>query len=61
MARDGQDVAAHMASLTPERACAIGAAARARIVAEHTYAQRAVEVDAILKAEAASKRARAVA
>ena len=61
VARDGQDVAAHVAALTPERARAIGEAARRRIVAEHTYAQRAVEVDAILKAEAAAKRARAVA
>jgi spore maturation protein CgeB len=60
-ARDGQDVADHVAALTPMRARAIGQAARARITRDHTYARRAVEVDAILKAEAAAKRARAVA
>ncbi len=49
VARDGQDVAAHLQALTPERARAIGQAARARIVAEHTYAQRAVIVDALLR------------
>ncbi|MBE7220469.1 MAG: glycosyltransferase, partial [Caulobacteraceae bacterium] len=54
VARDGRDVADHVASLTPERARAIGDAARTRIAAEHTYARRAVEVDAILKAEAAA-------
>ena len=55
VARDGRDVADHVAALTPERARAIGEAARRRIVAEHTYARRAVEVDAILRAEAARK------
>ncbi len=56
VARDGQDVADHLASLTPTRAQAIGQAARARIVAEHTYARRGAEVDALLHAEAARKR-----
>ncbi len=37
----GDDVAACVASLTPERARAIGAAARARVLAEHTYEHRA--------------------
>jgi spore maturation protein CgeB len=55
VARDGRDVADHIAALTPERARAIGAAARRRITAEHTYARRAVAVDAILRAEAARK------
>ena len=55
VARDGRDVADHIAALTPERARAIGEAARRRITAEHTYARRAVEVDAILRAEAARK------
>ena len=49
VARDGQDVAAHLAALTPERARAIGAAARARVLAGHTYAQRAVIVDRLLR------------
>jgi spore maturation protein CgeB len=61
VARDGQDVAEHVRSLTPERARAIGEAARARILREHTYSRRGAEVDAILKAQAAAKRERSAA
>jgi spore maturation protein CgeB len=61
VARDGQDVAEHVAGLTPERARTIGEAARARILREHTYSRRGAEVDLILKAEAALKRQRSVA
>ncbi len=57
VARDGRDVADHVAALTPERARAIGKAARLRIAAEHTYARRGAQVDAILKEEAARKAA----
>ncbi|MFE1600661.1 CgeB family protein [Methylobacterium sp. ID0610] len=57
VARDGADVAAHVAALTPERAAAIGAAGRRRILAEHTYARRGAQVDALLRAELAEKRA----
>ena len=52
VARDGQDVAAHLQGLTPERAARIGQAARARVLAEHTYAQRAVIVDRLLRSYA---------
>ena len=55
-ARDGADVAAHLSALTPERARAIGEAGRARILAEHTYARRGAQVDALLREEAARKR-----
>ena len=58
VARDGADVAEHMQSLTPERAQAIGEAARARILAGHTYARRGAEVDALLKQEAERRRER---
>ena len=58
VARDGRDVADHVAALTPERARAIGEAARRRILAEHTYARRGAQVDAILTEEAARKRER---
>ena len=61
VARDGADVADHLAALTPERAQAIGEAARARITAEHTYARRGAEVDALLGAEMARRRAARVA
>ncbi|MBR0645376.1 CgeB family protein [Plastoroseomonas hellenica] len=56
VARDGRDVAQQLAALTPERAKAIGAAAKARILAGHTYAHRGVEVDAILQRERARAR-----
>ena len=59
VARDGADVAAHLAALTPERARAIGEAARARVLAEHTYARRAVAVDALLRSALAQHRAAA--
>ena len=49
VARDGRDVADHLQGLTPGRARAIGAAARARVLADHTYAQRAVIVDRLLR------------
>ncbi|GAC1345736.1 MAG: glycosyltransferase [Acetobacteraceae bacterium] len=49
VARDGADVAEHLRRLTPARARAIGDAARARIIAHHTYAQRAVIVDRLLR------------
>jgi spore maturation protein CgeB len=49
VARDGAEVAAHLAALTPERARAIGRAAFARVTAEHTYAHRAAQVEAVLE------------
>ncbi len=49
LARDGKDVAEHLASFTTERARAIGAAAQRRVLAEHTYARRGIEVDALLR------------
>jgi len=41
VARDGEEVAAHLADLTPERARRIGDAALKRVLAQHTYTQRA--------------------
>ncbi len=49
VARDGDDVVAHLAELTPARAREIGDAARARILGEHTYTRRGAEVDALLR------------
>jgi spore maturation protein CgeB len=45
VARDGAEVAAHLASLDGGRAARIGQAARLRILGEHTYAQRAAQLD----------------
>ncbi len=49
VARDGSDVADHLAALTPERARRIGEAARARVLRDHTYAQRGVQLDRLLR------------
>lgn len=59
VARDGQDVADHLAALTADRAEAIGRAALARVLAEHTYDRRGMEVDALLRQQAARRRAAA--
>jgi spore maturation protein CgeB len=49
VARDGAEVAAHLRDLSPERAHAIGEAALRRVLAEHTYAHRAAELEALLE------------
>ena len=51
VARNGEEVAELVSRLTPERARAIGAAARRRVLADHTYAARAVAVERILLGE----------
>ncbi|MBV9843187.1 MAG: glycosyltransferase [Sphingomonadaceae bacterium] len=56
IARDGQDVAEHLATLTPERAQRIGRAARARVLAEHSYDLRGDQVDRLLKGYVALQR-----
>ena len=48
VARDGVEVARHVAALDPQRARALGDAARARVLAEHTYAHRAELVESVL-------------
>ena len=55
VARDAHDVAAHVRELTPERAREIGQAAMKRVLAEHSYAHRGVQVDAILREELAKR------
>jgi spore maturation protein CgeB len=45
VARDGVEVARHLAELTPQRAVAIGEAARQRVLAAHTYAHRALQLE----------------
>jgi spore maturation protein CgeB len=49
VAEDGAAVAAHVEALTPERARAIGQAAYRRVLAEHTYAHRAGQVEQVLE------------
>lgn len=61
VAENGAAVASLLAALTPDRARAIGAAMRRRALADHTYAQRARRVDAVLREAIARKRHRRVA
>jgi spore maturation protein CgeB len=49
VAADGEEIAELVADLIPEDARRIAAAARARILAHHTYERRAREVDAVLE------------
>jgi spore maturation protein CgeB len=48
VARDGAEVAAHLDRLTLGRAIEIGCAAQRCVLAHHTYAHRAAQVDALL-------------
>jgi spore maturation protein CgeB len=61
VARDAADVVEHIRTLTPERARAIGEAARRRVLAEHPPTPRGASADGILKEEAAQKRRRSAA
>jgi spore maturation protein CgeB len=48
VARDAREVAEHVRTLTPERRRELGAAARRRVLAHHTYVQRAAQVERTL-------------
>lgn len=61
IARDGQDVADHLDGLTPQRAKEIGLGALEHVLMHHTYANRAAEVDAVLRSELQRKRETAAA
>jgi spore maturation protein CgeB len=49
VAGSGEEVAEHVAALTPGRRRAIGDAARRRVLAEHTYAHRAATLESVLR------------
>ena len=55
VARDGQDVAEHVRTLTSERAQRIGEAALQRVLSEHTYAHRGAQVDALFREALAAR------
>lgn len=59
VAHDGEEVADHLHTLTPDRARAIGRGARARLLREHTYAHRAGAVEDALE-DARARRAEVV-
>lgn len=50
VAADGDEVSDWLDQLTPARASAIGRAARRRILAEHTYGHRVIELENLLEA-----------
>jgi spore maturation protein CgeB len=52
VASSGDHVADYLRALTPESARGIGQAARRRVLAEHTYSRRALEVEAVLDGRA---------
>jgi spore maturation protein CgeB len=53
VAHGGEEVAEHLEALTPARSRAIGEAAYRRVLAKHTYAHRAEQVEAVLEGKAA--------
>ena len=48
VAENGEQVAAHVASLDDAAARRLGEAARRRVLAEHTYAQRVAQLETLL-------------
>jgi spore maturation protein CgeB len=56
VARTGAEVAQHLRALTPSRARAIGEAARARMLREHTYDRRVEELERALEVSGPRKR-----
>lgn len=55
VAHDGAEVADLLQDLTPERAQAVGAAARERVLAQHCYSHRARQTDALFARAAVEK------
>jgi spore maturation protein CgeB len=49
VAGNGDEVAGHLRQLTPEKARKIGHAAHTRVLAEHTFTQRAEQIEKILE------------
>jgi spore maturation protein CgeB len=49
VAGSGEEVMDHLRSLSPARARALGHAARRRVLAQHTYAQRAAQLESVLE------------
>ena len=56
VARSGEEVLAHLHSLTAERARAIGCAAYQRVLSEHTYAHRVEQLERLLDVRVAGER-----
>ncbi|MCU1261180.1 MAG: hypothetical protein JWO80_4065 [Bryobacterales bacterium] len=54
VANNADEVTDHLLALSPARARVVGAAARSRVMANHTYTQRAVQVERVLEGKWAS-------
>jgi spore maturation protein CgeB len=50
VAASAEEIVAHLRRTSAEQAAAIGAAARRRVLKDHTYTARAAELDAVLSA-----------
>jgi len=61
VARNGQEVADHLQSLSPARASKIGGAGRRRLLSEHTYTHRALQVESALALKSKGSRRTTVA
>jgi spore maturation protein CgeB len=57
VAHDGEQVAEHLRQLDGPTAHAIGQAAYRRVLAQHTYAHRAAQLEAVLQGREASQAA----
>jgi spore maturation protein CgeB len=55
VAQDGEEVVEHVRRLDADRARAIGQAAYQKVLAEHTYAHRAAQLEAVLQGCAAAQ------
>jgi spore maturation protein CgeB len=53
-AESGEDVAVFVSSVSPSQAARIGAAARKRVLSQHTYGHRAALLDKLLQGESAA-------
>jgi spore maturation protein CgeB len=56
LASSGDDVIEHLRNLTPERSREIGAAARRRVLSEHTYRHRAEQFEALMDQRYAARK-----
>jgi spore maturation protein CgeB len=54
VAHTGDEVAAQLRALTPQRAAEIGREAYRRVLAEHTYAHRAAQVESVIEGKLAA-------
>jgi spore maturation protein CgeB len=57
IASGAEDVVAHLSSISPQQAVAIGEQMQRRAIRDHTYAQRSAQVQAVLEQDQLSEQA----